>query len=254
MYRGSQKHVLDWVEQPRFLPELLQMVRPVDVKVTAESRWMPLGYRDPDEARLDTFGPFALPGMPVWSELQSWWLRHLRRANTPNWDLALSCEIEGRPGLILVEAKANESELSDGGKTEEKTPSVNSQENQARIVAALEEASAGYKRAGMQVALNVKSYYQLANRLAFTWKLAMSGVPVVLVYIGFTGDTGIEDVSTPFRDAGHWREHFADHLRRISPNDLTERRLDFGQAAAWMLVRSRAVIEVSKRRPEVATA
>jgi hypothetical protein len=30
-------------------------------------------------------------------------------------DLALSCEIEGRPGLVLVEAKAHHAELSTAG-------------------------------------------------------------------------------------------------------------------------------------------
>lgn len=33
------------------------------------------------------------------------------------------------------------------------------------------------------------SYYQLSNRFAWTWKLASLGVPVVLLYLGFSNAT-----------------------------------------------------------------
>jgi hypothetical protein len=59
---------------------------------------MPMGYRCPDEARLESFGPIALPGLKVWQDLPTWWLRHTKGANTPNWDIALSCEVEGQDG------------------------------------------------------------------------------------------------------------------------------------------------------------
>ena len=115
MPRGSRKHVLDWTDQPRFLPELLGLVRPVSCKVNADSIWQPLGNEAPSEAQLEQFGPRAYPKHPAWPVLTTWWLRHARGAKTPNWDIALSCEVEGQPGLILVEAKANIPELSEAG-------------------------------------------------------------------------------------------------------------------------------------------
>lgn len=45
---------------------------------------------------LDTFGPRAHSHQPAWSTLKDWWLLHSARANTPNWDVAVSYEIEGR--------------------------------------------------------------------------------------------------------------------------------------------------------------
>lgn len=72
---------------------------------------MPRGRAHPDEATLDTFGERVFPNHPAWRVLRSWWLRHERFADTPNWDIALRAEIEGEPGLVLVEAKANEPEL-----------------------------------------------------------------------------------------------------------------------------------------------
>ena len=94
MYRGSRKHVLDWTSRPEFLVELLQLVAPVDCRLTARSKWMPVGYRSPDEARLETFGPEVLADLTIWANLRKWWLVHERGANTPNWDIAVGCEIE----------------------------------------------------------------------------------------------------------------------------------------------------------------
>ena len=45
MYRGSRKHVLDWVERPMFLPELLALARPAMVRLTPASIYMPLELR-----------------------------------------------------------------------------------------------------------------------------------------------------------------------------------------------------------------
>src|SRR5262245_19252018 len=111
MIRGSRKHVLDWTDRPDFPRSIVELVKPVHIRLTAESRWMPQGHDAPAEARLETFGP-KLVESNAWQDLRQWWLRHERGANTPNWDLAVGCEIDGRTGLVLVEAKANERELS----------------------------------------------------------------------------------------------------------------------------------------------
>src|SRR5207247_427604 len=101
----------------QFCEELLELVAPVAVNVTSRSQWMPKGYGHSEEARLETFGPSALPDRNVWPTLRAWWLAHDRGANTPNWDIAFSGDVEGRIGLVLVEAKANVPELSRAGKT-----------------------------------------------------------------------------------------------------------------------------------------
>src|SRR5215831_16031450 len=104
MFRGSRKHILDWTSRPEFCVELLRLVSPVEVRVSGRSRWMPKGYDVPEEARLETFGPEAFPVIKIWSSLHNWWLAHEEGSNTPNWDLALSCEIDGRPAMVPVEA------------------------------------------------------------------------------------------------------------------------------------------------------
>jgi hypothetical protein len=248
MFRGSRKHVLDWTTRPEFSVELLQLVASVDARISAHSRWMPRGYSAPDEARLETFGPRILPDSPVWSRLRQWWLVHESGANTPNWDIAAGCEIEGRPGLILVEAKANVPELNVAGKSLDAAASEASADNHEQIGRAIDEACTELRRINATTAISRDSHYQLSNRVAFAWKLATLGIPTVLVYLGFLADEGIVDAGAPFADSAQWERAFAQYAHPIVPKDLFERRIECGAAAAWLLVRSRPVLQVSQPR------
>ena len=247
MYRGSRKHMLDWTDQPTFIVELLNAVSPVGASVTATSAWIPRGHRSPEEARLDSFGPTFLPGHQVWPALRKWWLLHERGANTPNWDLVLACEIDGQPGLVLVEAKAHKVELKPEGKGIALDASQNSRENDDRIRSAIQEARQRLSALGVETGIDRDSHYQLSNRVAFTWKLASLGIPTALIYLGFLGDEGISDVGQPFADDADWRETFWSHAAPIVPEELFERRLDVGNAPAWFLVRSRRILESSPK-------
>jgi hypothetical protein len=245
MYRGSRKHVLDWSEQPRFIPELLALAAPATPRVSSASRWMPRSYREPDEAQLDDFGPQWMPHLTAWAEIKRWWLKHSRGANTPNWDIALGCEIEGRPGLLLVEAKAHRSELKTEGKSLEASASENSRENHEQIGKAINEACAGWRCLEPGITISRDSHYQLANRLAFTWKLASLGVPTVLVYLGFVGDIGIRDAGPPLTSEEDWEQAFEQYVASSGCKALLERRLECAGGPAWVLVRARHVLEVS---------
>lgn len=241
--------MLDWTDRPEFPVELLKLVAPVDCRLSAHSLWMPRGHRSPDEARLDKFGPEALPSHERWSSLRTWWLAHEAGANTPNWDIAAACEIEGTPGLILVEAKANVPELSIAGKPLAVAASVTRVANHERIGLAIDDACAALRRISTSTAISRDSHYQLSNRVAFTWKLASLGVPTILVYLGFWGDTGIADVGAPFENASHWELTFAEYVQQLVPNDRFERRLDCDAAAAWLLVRAKPVLSISEALP-----
>lgn len=251
-YRGSRKHVLDWSERPTFLSEFLSLVGLPEVKSSEPSIWMPRGYAGPDEARLESFAPKALPNEPIADALQDWWLVHKRGATTPNWDIALACEIEGKPGLVLVEAKANVPELKEDGKRHEDDDSANSKENHARIGQAIVEACEGLRRIHSGINISRDSHYQLANRVAFTWKLATLGVPTVLVYLGFTGDDGIRDAGEPFATDAGWREVLLSHAKGSIPTECFDKRLEVEGTPIWLLVRSRPVLEQSPpARPRV---
>jgi hypothetical protein len=247
--RGSRKHVLDWVESPTFLADLQNLVAPVPCRISTDALYKPTGHEDPKEARLDTFGPRILPSSPAWAELRSWWLRHSKGANTPNWDLAVACEIAGSSGLILVEAKANVTELSTAGKAAERESAKRgaegrqrSAENQAQIKAAIKSASEGLQSAYPGTSLTAASHYQLANRVAFAWKLATESIPVVLVYLGFWGDKGMR---RPLRNPTHWKELFETHLEEVVPGGIPERPIATCAADFWLLCRAKEALEHS---------
>ena len=255
-HRGSRKHVLDWTSEPEFLSELFDLVSPVPCLRVPSTLWMPKGHTNRIEARLETFGPKAYPKHLAWPALTKWWLQHPVRANTPNWDVAVSCEIDGTPGLILVEAKANVPELGVAGKWKSKSdskskpkkPSKNSEANHERIGLAIAEARAGLQDALPGITISRDSHYQLSNRLAFAWKLATLGIPTVLLYLGFTGDEGIRDAGMPFENDEHWQRVFGNHLKAVCPTSPLAGPVHIGAAPFWVLSRSRPVLEVSPPR------
>jgi hypothetical protein len=189
-----------------------------------------------------------MPDHPAWHELEDWWLCHKAGANTPNWDIAAECKIAGVSGLVLVEAKANWPELGVAGKLLSPEASSRSRANHERIGRAIDDACLAWRGVDPTFSITRDSHYQLANRLAFTWKLAELGIPVVLVYLGFTGDEGIVDAGAPFTDDADWQRAFGGYTDGVLPPELLDRRIEFGGVPVWVLSRSREVIESSPLR------
>ena len=126
-------------------------------------------------------------------------------ASAPRGRLIAVCARDNRRGLLLVEAKAHESELDWKGKRalNAETDSPQAWANDGRIRAAIAEAQDWFAQVAGPTTLTADSHYQLANRLASAYKVASVGVPVVLLYLGFIGDTYFGDY---LRDADHWQQ------------------------------------------------
>ena len=232
--RGSRPRCIRLVDGTRgeVAARLTGLVGLPEVVVTERDFWMPYGKpvwangqwdkKPAAETRLDRDAGFLAPELR--RRLQRWWLEVPKGANTPNWDLAATCRIEGRKGLLLVEAKAHTNELSDAGKS---TPAKeNGRRNHKRIGSAIEEARSGLGRLpGGSWGLSRDACYQLSNRFAWSWKLAMLGVPVVLVYLGFLNADDMAEGGVPFRSADDWAGAVGKHARGILPEACWEQRL-----------------------------
>jgi hypothetical protein len=149
---------------------------------------MPQVFEDIDEATLPEAA--RLLSADVRLELRRWWLVVAsNNTRTPNWDVASTCMIEGKAGIMLVEAKAHDQELikeETGRKNIEAPVSGNARRNLLRIDWAIRDASAALADdTGLTWALSRDWNYQMSNRFAWAWKLADLGMPVVLVYLGF---------------------------------------------------------------------
>jgi hypothetical protein len=227
--RGSRLHVLNWLETPGFLDEINALVQPFGATVSRNDFWQPRGWRQPDEAKIDRaladhpeaeFDPLALEG---------WWLKHPRGANVPNWDLLATCRIDGKPGLVLVEAEAHAQELSSLGKKRPgKRDSENSHENDRRIRKAIAEARIGLEPQIAGIGISAEHAYQFSNRIAIAWWLAKEGTPVILLYLAFLGD---KEMPKSFGTEDAWRDCVRDHAAPVFPEGGFDRWIDAGRAS-----------------------
>jgi hypothetical protein len=195
---------------------------------------MPRGLKDYRETTLIGGDHFLSPSRR--RDLKTWWLKIPRGARVPNWDIAATCTIEGVKGLLLVESKAHDKELSEAGKPQ--PTSNNSRLNHKQIAQAIEEANSGLNKIIAGWALSRDSHYQLSNRFAWAWKLATLGVPTILVYLGFLNATEMLDQGQPFDSPGAWETCIRSHARGIVPQDAWEKRLEIGGTPVRFLIRS----------------
>ncbi len=241
--RGSQKHILDWTSVGReaFVPLLNELLDGSGAVVGPADAWLPQGWRLPAEGKLTDVAPEYLD-RDAQDALADWWLAHRKGANVPNWDLLATCLVEGRKGLVLIEAKAHASELDPKGKPLDDSASKHSGENHKRIGQAIEEARATLDAIAPGMRISRDSHYQLSNRVAWSWKLASIGVPVVLVYLGFIGDIAFTDY---FRDNDEWLKVMRAYARGVLPADFEGKHIDCGDASMQLVLRPRPVLKVS---------
>jgi hypothetical protein len=196
--------------------------------VTSADVWQPRGFLHSDEARLGEAVTFLSPERR--EALTGWWLAVRERANTPNWDIVSTCQMDGLPGLVLVEAKAHAAELHRDGK------SAGNAQNDASIAAAIAEANTALGGPSAGWSLCADAHYQLCNRFAWAWKVASLGVPVVLVYLGFLDAE--EMPNGVLRGAQEWRTCVLDHAHDLVPEQAWERPHDAGAARFVPVIRA----------------
>jgi hypothetical protein len=148
----------------------------------------------------------------------------------------------------LVEAKANVSELKADGKVLDPSASENSKKNHKKISHAIREANEALNKLIPGVSISRDSHYQLSNRIAFSWKLASLGIPIVLVYLGFCGDRGIIDVGEPIKNQSHLKRLMQQYSEKVLPNDFFDREINCGSATFQLIIRSRDVKEISPNK------
>ena len=220
----------------RVAGRLTRLIARPEVEVSPGDQWQPQGTSDVREAQLDKAweGGAALLPEAIRRQLSEWWLADgAGRARTPNWDIASTCTVSGRKGLLLVEAKAHSMEASKSDRSGA-TPA-----NRKRIEGALEEANTGLgELTGGSWQLSADHHYQLSNRFAWSWKLARFGVPVVLLYLGFLNAVEMADKGTPFGSDDDWRGTLLDYCRGAMDATCWEKTLDVEGTSLLPLMRT----------------
>jgi hypothetical protein len=251
MRAGSRPRCVSLMEgAPDVVAErLTQLVGLPDVVVTPDSKWLPEGLpvqrldgswdvAPADEARLDK--PNALLTEGESEQLSKWWLAHSGAANTPNWDIASTCKVAGRNGILLVEAKAHAAELTDEvkGKQLDARASGNSFANHVKIGQAIAESAVQIQRStGESCAISRDRHYQMSNRFAVAAKLTEMGLPVVLVYLGFLNASEMAPKDLLTSDET-WRTVVKQHSAAIDVGGLWDKRWQVNGQLFLPLIRS----------------
>ena len=224
---------------------LTELIALEDVQIPDDAIWMPRGipYQKEDgswdfspanEAKLSKSEGFLT--LEQKEQALDWWLEVILNANTPNWDVASTCRIDGKPGLLLIEAKAHSAELSAAVKTPPSSP--NGEKNDCRIRAAISEANDALNRILPGWRLSCDSHYQISNRFAWAWKLTSLGIPVVLIYLGFIQATEMADRGKPFMDGKSWEETVLKHSRGIAPSPVWDSLVCIDNTSMQCCIRS----------------
>jgi len=227
--RGSQKHLIDFIESNNFIQKLNQIFSSFGLIIDSDSdEWMPKGASNPREAELVYF--IKNIDINLSKEIRSWWLSSSKKANTPNWDFVSTCKINNVKGLLLFEAKAHNNELSVHGKTLKKNSSIDSKANHLKITNAINEANNHIKKEYGGINISIEKCYQLSNRIAYSWWLANHGIPVILVYVGFLNADDVADVGEPFKNPEDWNLTFREYSKKLGVDKLIDNKIDCGNS------------------------
>lgn len=223
--RSGSKPRCHWLThgtRERVANRLTGLVKPWGT-VLARDRWMPDGFCRIEEAQLHTVP--ELLSQEDCDKLRDWWLEVPRGANTPNWDIASTCTVNGVKGIHLVEAKAHNEELNKErvGKSLSPNSSDNSKRNHERIGQAIDRANNGLaEQTGHRWALARDHHYQMSNRFAWAWKLTELGYPVILVYLGFLRAEEMQKgrKQHPLNSHAEWDDIVRSHSQPLVPGEV----------------------------------
>ena len=230
--RGSQPRCIRLTDGGCFAvaENLTSVVKHSSVIVSPSDICRPQGPSCPDEVQLDKPDGARLVPQEIATALQEWWPSSGR---SPNWDIASTCTINGQRGLLLVEAKAHSMEL-------DSSPTKACGKSREQITAALAEASDGLRGlTGEDWALSADDHhYQLANRIAWSWKLATVGMPTVLVYLGFLNAAEMTDRGKTFTTLADWKDCVLEHSAHVVPPSCWDTPLPANGAPLMFLIRA----------------
>jgi hypothetical protein len=234
--RGSKPrcHFLTYGDNGDVARRLTTLIGPYG-HVSPSDAWMPRGFDDTEEAQLH-LARRLIHASKDRKALKDWWLTHARpTSRTPTWDIASTCTIGGRRGLLLVEAKAHCAELLNEvcGKRWNK---FSNSSNHLRIALAIAEANLGLHAAtDSEWRLSSDYCYQMSNRFAWAWKLCTLGYSVTLVYLGFLQ---ANDMQGSFQSEEEWERLVRQHSECLFPAQVWEQPIHIQGSILVPLVRT----------------
>ncbi|WP_417558587.1 hypothetical protein [Mesoflavibacter zeaxanthinifaciens] len=226
--KGSKSAVIELVKTRDFITTINRLIEDKNAKITVYDNWMPKSSEFNKEAELKNFLKYNFTP-ELYSDIVKWWMDV--DTTTPNWDLISTCTINGKRGILLVEAKAHWHELDkeSHGKSLKSGASAGSIKNHERIGEAILEANTSLKKTYPQINISRDTCYQLSNRIAHAWWLASQGIPVVLVYLGFLNCKDMDyNGRRLLKKDEEWQTCFNEHAKKVGVDTIINNWIDCG--------------------------
>lgn len=237
--KGSKYSFLKLVQLPDFIDKINLRLKDIKAEVSIYDNWIPKSIYLDKEAELKNFLKYNFDAQK-YKDIVKWWL-HVD-TTTPNWDLISTCTIDGKRGILLVEAKAHWDELTDeshGKSFDKKEASENSTRNHIKIGSAINDVNEQIIKQYPKISISRDSCYQLSNRIAHAWWLANQGIPVVLLYLGFLNvkemDYGNKKLLVNEQD---WRECFTNHAKLVGVDSILDKWVNCGKSCFKLICKS----------------
>lgn len=234
-FKGSQRAILELISSENCNNELEGIIQLSNFKFSNDDLFMPKSKENFKEAELKDFLKDT-----DWPELanqiKDWWLEVVKpNTRSPNWDFVSTCSINGKKGLLLVEAKAHWNEV----KENDKCGSTNG-ENRNKIQNAINNAKKDIneKISPRNIAISRDKCYQISNRIAHAWWLANQGVPVILLYLGFLNCQEMSDSGKVFENDSDWQKCFKDYAAKVGVDFLIDKEINCGKSQFKLICRS----------------
>lgn len=252
--RGSYRHMLDFASAHNFREVMNGFLSGTDSILAKADHRHPCGRSNKHEwTECELEDHLKRYPLPEYSGLdRRWWIAY--KGSRPTWDLVSHIEVDGKPGLLLVEAKAHFDEMDEKNtKSPADLKNERSVANDLSIRLRLAESNLALTQMGLgEFHLSADHDYQLSNRVAYLHKIASDGVPAVLMYLGWIESP--DWLTDAFPDSSAWERAVKTHFTRVGPAEFigSKRRSKTG-ASFQMIVRS-AAPSVLQRPKEMVTA
>ncbi len=221
--KGSKLHISDFVCSNRFESLMNGLLEDTGIRLSVPLTSYP-SLASPRDEEVEIEEYLNIFGHPSSLQLDpKWWMPYKTEKNKrPNWDLLCHVLVDGRPGLLLVEAKAHGDELlMDDKKAGPYRKSAASVANDRSIRRRISETNQLLNSVyASEFSLTADKHYQLANRIAYLTKLASLGLPTVLLYLGWlmSPDWPGDEI----RDQLHWHEIMNEYMKGLVPPGFPE--------------------------------
>jgi len=233
-FKGSQGAILELISYEDFFVQLKDIIGDNTIEFSDKEKYLPESIMSPKEAELKDFLKNT-----EWENLTdpiiNWWLDIIKpNTRTPNWDFISTCTINGKKGLLLVEAKAHSKEIKENDRCGSKNES-----NQNKIETAINQAKDNINmNNSFSISISRDKCYQLSNRIAHAWWLASQGVPVILLYLGFLNCDEMKENGNIFKDDLEWQECFKNYSSKVGVNCLINESINCNKSEFKLICRS----------------